>query len=216
MVAVTLLLGAGSVFLAGWSWQIWQTSNITSAVTYERDLTSITKVASVQAAPIPTLILGDPNARTTLVFYGDTACVDCGRFVREVLPELELRYLSVNRLKIVYVPLPFVSSGSLMAGEASYCAGEQGLFSEYYKRMMLGNEVSRVHLTDLAVASGLKLGEFTSCLESGRYTNVVRSNTDDARSRSLTDVPAFLLGGRILRGYQPASVIEALLTAEGL
>jgi len=182
--------------------------------------THASKKRPVEVIPAPALIIGDPNAKVTLVEYGDFHCSSCGEFFRLIEPQIRQSYIDEGKVKIEYRVYPWVSSDSVRAGLAAYCAGDQGKFTLYHDELyrMQGAEDSMVftavHLKQLAGQLGLDATAFSACYDSGRYAAKVNHGVAEAQAMGINATPTFLIGGRRVVGAQSFATFKALIDAQ--
>jgi protein-disulfide isomerase len=119
-----------------------------------------------------------------------------------------------------YQHFAFLGPESQWTAEASECAAEQDAFWEFhdlvFDRQAGENQgaLSKENLKQFAVDLGLDSEAFDSCLDSGKYAALVRTETAGAQSLGVTGTPAFLVNGRPLVGAQPFEVFEQAIEAE--
>jgi protein-disulfide isomerase len=109
--------------------------------------------------------------------------------------------------------------GSQAAAEASECAAEQGAFWDYhdllYDPEARGNRgFEKDNLKQFAAELGLDTSAFDTCLDSGTYASVVRTETAMIQSLGARGTPAFLINGQPLAGAQPFEVFQGIIKAE--
>lgn len=141
-------------------------------------------------------VLGDANAPVTLETYSDFLCGACSVHVLTVEPEIIAEYVQAGNVRIVYRHLGQVASNSLLAGEASECAADQGRFWEM--RELLYNETSALYAPDIreqlvAFAAQLELdtATFAACLADGTHRAQVVSDYDEAQADGVQSRPVF-------------------------
>ena len=68
---------------------------------------------------------GDPDARITIVEFGDYQCPGCAGFATYVEPELLAAYVETGKAKFVYYDYPIISAhrNAFLAARAARCAG---------------------------------------------------------------------------------------------
>ncbi len=113
---------------------------------------------------------------------------------------------------------------SQWAAEASECAAEQDAFWEYhdyfFENRAGGNQGSydKENLKQFAVDLGLNTTSFNEGLDSGKYTQLVQSDTNTGQQFGVRSTPSFLVNGQPIVGAQPFEVfeqaIEILLAAD--
>lgn len=175
-------------------------------------------------------VLGDKNAKVTLIDFSDYECPFCKRHFEQTLPELMKKYIDTGKVKMVYrdLPLPFHEPMATTEAIAANCAREQGDDSTYYKfhdeifkrTTSNGNGLTKENLYTIAADLGLNADTFKSCLDSEKYKDEVQKDLADANKAGATGTPTFFIGkstsnGEIsatkLVGAQPLSAFEAII-----
>ena len=77
-------------------------------------------------------ILGNPDAKITIVEFGDYQCTFCYKFHDETMKKIDQAYIKTENVNFVYRDFPLNGSQSILASEASYCAQKQNKFWEYH------------------------------------------------------------------------------------
>ncbi len=119
-----------------------------------------------------------------------------------------------------YQHFAFLGTESEWAAEASECAGDQNAFWEYHDLLFdrWGGEnrgaFSKDNLKQFAAEMGLDTAAFSECLDSGKYTSIVRAERAAAQSLGVRGTPAFLINGRPVVGAQPFEVFQQIIEAE--
>ena len=125
-------------------------------------------------------------------------------------------------MRLGYVHFAFLGPESQWAGEASECAADQNAFWEYHDFLFDSQSgenqgaFNKDNLKAFAGQLGLETQAFNECLDSGKYTELVRQETAWAQSLGVQSTPTFVLNGQGIVGAQPFEVfqqaIDALLT----
>ena len=187
-------------------------------------------LARSQKTPAPTAasldikaaqILGNSNAKLTLLEISDYECPYCRRHFREVEPRIRAAYVDTNELRYAFVdsPLEPIHPAALKAAEAAQCAAEQGKFWEMHDALFSTDTIDDTQLAANAAAASLDLQRFNACRESGRYLESIRKGRDDLQRAGFNGTPLFVLGyvdehtGRIsvvktLRGALPFAAFQ--------
>lgn len=159
---------------------------------------------------------GASNPKLILVEFSDFECPFCAK----IHPTLT-RILNENKDKIAWVyrhyPLDFHENAQL-AAEASECAGEQGAFWGYAERIFNGSGVTRAQLEQYAQNLGLYVDGFKSCLDSGRYTEKVKSDLASGMGAGVNGTPATIMIKKdgtqeIISGALPYEQIKLMVEA---
>ncbi len=164
---------------------------------------------------------GDPNAPIRIEAYSDYQCVHCRDFYVQKEKQFVEQFVATGKVYFVYKTVAFGGPESLRAGEATYCAGEQGKFWEMHDIIFANWQTpntggySDVRLKAFAQKLGLDQSAFNSCLSSNKYSTQVQTvTTADTQKAGVRATPSFVLyytvngeeKTRLLEGNQPMSV----------
>ncbi|MCF7835664.1 MAG: DsbA family protein [Candidatus Marinimicrobia bacterium] len=143
-------------------------------------------------------VLGNPDAKITLVLYSDIECPYCKMF-HGVLEQTIEKYGKNGTLRWVYRHLPMESlhPTAFKEAEATECAAELGgenMFWEYIKTLVESEKApSQSNLVEDLSATAEKLGldkeKFSTCLNEGRYTSRVEETMAEAEKIGIQGTP---------------------------
>jgi protein-disulfide isomerase len=172
--------------------------------------------------------VGDPNAPVKLEEYSDFQCPYCARFSEDTEQAILDTYVATGKVYFTYHSVgEFIGPESSRSAEAAYCAGDQGKFWEYHD-YVLGNQrgenagwFNERRLTAFAEALDIDTGAFNSCLNGGKYRDMVRQELFTARDLGIQSTPTFVIsyevGGQtvtdIIKGAEPFSTFQQRLDA---
>jgi protein-disulfide isomerase len=174
-------------------------SNSKQNLSREQILAEITS-PTIPAAPV----LGSSNATVTLVEFGDYQCTYCHRFHVDTKNAVLSNYVATGKVRFVFKDFPIndlSDKASTLAADASYCAADQGKYWQYHDTLYNNWQgentgwVTRASLQQFAISIGLNQTSFTSCVNSGKYDSVVKSNYDTALAMGLNATPSFIIVG---------------------
>ncbi|MFQ5440808.1 MAG: DsbA family protein [Nitrosopumilaceae archaeon] len=158
-------------------------------------------------------ILGDTSAKITILEWGDYQCTFCYRFHDSTLKTLESDFISTGKVNLVFKDFPLNGPDSILAAEASYCAGDQGKYWQYHDELYKnwGGEktgwITRWSLNAFGTTVGLDLDKFNQCIDDHKYQNKVNSLYQFGKDLGIDATPSFLIfnGEKIIkiRGNQP-------------
>ena len=186
-----------------------------------------------QAEPVQTLAeycaensdncisLGEDSAPVTLVEVSDFGCVHCQSFHAETATPLKEQHLDTGDIRWVVLPYA-LSATTLPAAASAMCANEQDQYFDYANTLFAieppTTRLSADGYRQAAEAVGLDMDEFISCMDDGRYLDVISLNREKASAVGVSGTPTFFLNDEELSGAQPLSVfsqaIQALIAAE--
>lgn len=173
------------------------------------------------------VILGNADAKVTIVEFGDFQCSYCVKFFKETAPLIRKNYVETGKAKMVFKPLAFLGEESTSAALAAICAKDQGKFWEYHdalfrveyeemaKGIQSGNNGNLNPDLFKKIASNLKMdvNQFTSCFDSKKYEDVLSENSRaaEAAMNGRVSTPTLFVNSQMIQGAQPYSVFEAAI-----
>lgn len=171
---------------------------------------------------------GSPNARISIVEFGDYSCPACGSFATIVKPQIDLNYGDSEDVNFVFYDFPItnIHPHAFLAARAARCAGDQDRFWEYHAALFQNQSAWSLagappigQMEDYAETVGLDAGSFSSCLRSDKYADVVTANLRLGESLGISGTPTVLVsdgsGSPIRIPNDFASIRGAVETARG-
>ena len=166
-------------------------------------------------------LLGDANAKITIVEFGDYQCTYCHLFHENTKDALLQQYVSTGKANFVFRDFPLNGPDSVLAAEAAYCAGDQDKYWQYHDELYKnwGGEktgwVNQKSLDKFATTVGLDLDKFDKCVSGKKYEQKVTDNYNFGQKIGIDGTPSFVIfGGKDITkivGAQPISVFEQVL-----
>lgn len=172
------------------------------------------------------LIIGDSNARVTIVEYADFKCPNCNKFHQQVGKQLRSDFIDRKLAKIEFRNIPFIASDSRPAAEGTYCANDQKKFVQYHDRVFdfmwtnyyrqdnskeFENILTIDKLTELAGEAGLDRTAFNQCLVTAKHKLSVDSDLKKSEQDGVTGTPHIIINGKAVVGPQSYSAYKTLL-----
>lgn len=164
--------------------------------------------------------LGNPAAPVTIVEFGDFQCPFCGRFFQTTEKQIIEQYVKSGKARFVYRNFAFLGEESEWAAVAAQCANEQGKFWQYHDYLFSHQQgenqgaFSKENLKAFARAVGLAGSRFDSCLDSDKYLEAVRRDTEEGRGAGVNGTPGTFVNGRLIQGAVPFTQFQALIEEE--
>ncbi len=166
-------------------------------------------------------ILGDPNAKITMVEFGDYQCTYCHLFHQNTKDALLQQYVETGKVNFVFRDFPLNGPDSVLAAEGSYCADDQGKYWQYHDELYknwAGEKtgwVNQKSLDKFAMTVGLDLDKFDKCISDKKYEQKVLDNQKFGEKIGIDGTPSFIIfGGKGITkivGAQPISVFKQVL-----
>ena len=171
-------------------------------------------------------ILGNPSAPVTIVEYGDYQCPFCTRYFSQTQPLIVANYVNTGKVKMVFRNLAFLGPESTAAAQAAECANDQGKSWAYHDALYNakisdenkgGGEndgyFTQTVFIKLAQQIGLNIDQFTSCVSSNKYANLVAQEKTDASNLGVNSTPTFFVNGTMIQGAQPYANFQSAIDA---
>ncbi len=185
-------------------------------------------VPTTTLAPVGTIdgnrIIGNPQAKVTLVLYEDFQCPFCGKFFKESEQNIREIYVKNGNVRLVYRDFAFLGPESIKASEAARCADDQGKFWNYYDYLFTHQNgenqgaFSDPNLKSFAKVLGLDTTSFNKCLDDSKYAQAIADSKTEAGTAGVTGTPkGFILkNGKVvdtIDGAIPFEIIKQKLDA---
>lgn len=180
------------------------------------------QIVDVEVGKLP--MLGDKNAKVTIVEFSDLQCPFCKSYFDDTHKQLVTKYVDTGKVKFAFrhYPLASIHPNAQKAAEATECANEQGKFWEYHDKLFAVQETWSplaqadvlTTFTDYAGELSLDTAKFKSCLESDKYKKAVDDDTAAGSKIQVDGTPAFFVNGYRLTGAQPFSEFERVIEEE--
>jgi protein-disulfide isomerase len=142
--------------------------------------------------------IGPENAPVQIVEFGDFGCHSCRAWHNAGIKEQLLAEFG-DQISLEFRHFPVITRQSPQAAEAAQCAAEQGAFWPYHDYIYEQTAEGALGQSDLqsyAIAIGLDQAAFDSCLESGRFRELVQQDLRAAQDAGARGTPTFLINGQ--------------------
>jgi protein-disulfide isomerase len=172
------------------------------------------------------LTLGDPDAKVTVVEFGDLQCPVCKTYSEEIIPEVIDGSVRDGEAKLEFRNWVIIGPDSEEAARAALAASEQGRYwsfiTLFYANQGTENSgyVSDSFLESVAKGAGVRdLEQWNEDRESPRWDAQIAQTNTEAQQLGFTGTPSFLAEGP--NGEEPlgtpgsASSIEEAIRSVG-
>lgn len=177
---------------------------------------------NVEVGKLP--ILGDQNAKVTIVEFSDLQCPFCKSYVDDTHAQIKAKYIDTGKVKFAFRHYPLTSIHPLaqLASEAAECANEQNKFWEYHDKLFAEQESwspqaeadAKASFVEYAGGLGLDTTQFQSCVDSEKYKKNVEDDLAAGSAAQVDGTPAFFVNGYRMVGAQPFSEFEKVIEEE--
>lgn len=166
-------------------------------------------------------VLGNKDAKVTVVEFADFRCPFCEQFFTNVEPSIKKDYIDTGKVKFYFRHYAFLGPASTVAANAAECANEQGKFWAFhdymYKNQPPESDTSMYtvdKLTQIAGNLGMDTNKFSSCLSANKYQKNVDTDFQDGQKAGVGGTPSVFINGKIIIGACPTSVFQGAINAE--
>ena len=163
----------------------------------------------LKGIPQSGMILGEPQAKVTLLEFGDLQCPVCKGFSEEIIPDVIDSKVRSGEAKIEFRNFTIISQESVPAGAAAIAAGKQGLgwtFIELFYRNQGPEDsgyVTDEFLTEIAKGAGVPdIGQWDKDRKSSATLAEVKRTTEEAERLNFTGTPSFAVEGPATKGLE--------------
>ena len=155
--------------------------------------------------------LGSPDARYSLVEYGDYECPHCGH-LQPIAQELVRELGSELCFAFRHFPQPKIHPRSVPAAEAAEAADEQGKFWLMHERLFASQgALSDADLRRIARGLPVDMATFERDLGSGAPARRVAEDVESGTADGVAETPTLFVNGRMHAGsYEFLPLLEAL------
>ena len=165
-------------------------------------------------------VLGNKDAKVTIVEYADFRCPFCERFYTQSEKQIIADYVNTGKVRFIFRNYAFLGQQSVWASEAAECANEQGKYWEYYNWLFSNqalesdlNFYSKANLAKYAGQVGLGTAQFASCLNSDKYAKHVADDLASGKTIGVTGTPTTFINGQKIVGAQPYETFKQAIDA---
>lgn len=166
-------------------------------------LEEVTGVDRLMAGiPQSGMTIGDPNAKVTLIEFGDLQCPACAAYADEILPGVIEGAVKDGRAKLEFRNFTIIGPESTTAGEAAVAAGEQNRawqFLDIFYHNQGGENAGYVtddFLEAVAKAAGVAdLAKFNEDRKSKAVEKQVAKTVEEAQNFGFSSTPSFAVEG---------------------
>lgn len=162
-------------------------------------------------------LLGDKNAKVTVIEFADFQCPFCENFFTNVEANIKKDYVDSGKVKFAFRHYAFLGQESTDSANAAECANDQGKFWEYHDYLYThqGSEnsgaFSKENLKGFAATLGLDTGTFNDCLDTNKDKANVDKDIKEGGTAGVNGTPATFVNGVLISGAAPYADFKAAI-----
>lgn len=171
-------------------------------------------------------VLGNPNADVLIIVYSDTECPFCQRY-HSTMNQVMDEFAQSGQVAWVYRHFPLdIHPKARKEAEGLECANELGgnaAFWKYTDKIFEitpgNNNLDLAMLPKVAEMVGLNVGEFTACLDSGKYASRVQRDFENGANVGVNGTPHSIIWNRKtgrqipVKGALPFASVQAQINS---
>jgi len=118
-----------------------------------------------------------------------------------------------------YLNFAFLGDESQWSAEAAECAGDQNAFWDFHDYLFSHQNgenkgaFSKDNLKAFAADMGLDTDAFNTCLDTGKYTQLVKDQTSLGQQLGISSTPTFAINGQAIVGAQSFDTFKQKIDA---
>ena len=156
--------------------------------------------------------IGNKDAAVTILEFSDFQCPYCKGAQGTLKKILQVHG---NNVRLVFRHLPLeMHPQALPSARAAFCAGEQNRFWQYHDALFAAEELAPETFNRIAVALGLDLAKFKTCVDSELSRRAVLKDAQEAKRLGINGTPSFIINGTLLRGAPDFDAFSGIITRQ--
>jgi len=148
------------------------------------------------------IILGNDNAKITIIAYESLTCSHCASFHKDIYPELKKEYIDTGLAKIEFRHFP-LDMAAFNASKIAQCKTDQSLeiLESLYSNQQAwvkGNTIEEINsnLKNFIEKEGFKL-DFEKCIKNKEIEDfVLNDRVDGAKKFKVNATPTIIINGK--------------------
>ena len=177
---------------------------------------------SSAVSKVPDMILGNVDAKVTVIEYASYTCPHCANFHDTVWDEFKKNYIDTGKVKFVYREVYFDKFG-LWAAIVARCGGPEKYFGisdilyDHQKDWLASNDEKGIAdaLKKIGLSAGMTEDQVNACLnDNDQAKAMVTAYQTNATNDNVQGTPTFLINGESHSGEMTYAEFAALLDAK--
>lgn len=152
------------------------------------------------------MVLGDPNAKVTLIEYASVTCPHCAAFNETVMPDIKEKFVSTGKVKLIFREFPTAPANySLIGSVLARCAAEKAGSQDAYFLVTDAlfrtqhdwiKDNPKAELVKIVAQAGMDEAALDACLKRQELVEVINNNAKQGMEKyGVTGTPQFILNG---------------------
>jgi protein-disulfide isomerase len=167
----------------------------------------VSEVELMAPGALPDMVMGDANAKVTVIEYASMTCPHCAHFAETTFPEFKKRYVDTGKVRYIFreFPLDRLAAAAFMLAR---CASETDS-SKYFTMIDTMFRQQRVWavekplppLLTLSKQAGFTEATFNACLQNQKLLDGIEAVRTRAVDKfKVQSTPSFFINGTLTAG----------------
>ncbi len=179
--------------------------------------TSVDVTKLMVPPPLGDRVLGNPDAKVTMIEYASATCPHCAHFSNNTFPKLKTEYIDTGKVKYIFREFPF-DDLALAAFMLARCAPKDKYYPMievlYEQQEKWTHNDPKAELFKIAKLAGFTEESFNACLKNTEVAKGIIQGRDKAeKDFGVNSTPTFFINGKILQGNEPIEQFRSMLDA---
>ena len=182
-----------------------------------RLLTAEVQPVSSGVAPLPDVVLGNPDAPVMMIEYVSMTCPHCARFHETTLKDLKKEYIDTGKVKFVLREFPLDTWATAVAMVArcstNFYPTVDLFFATQQQWAVQGNALAEIE--KIARQVGVSGDKLKACLSDQALLDGINAVKDFGfRQMNVNSTPTLLLDGEKIEGDRSFGTLKKLIDAK--
>jgi len=161
-------------------------------------------------------VVGDPNAKVTVIEYASLGCPHCANFHFDVYPKIKKEYVDTGKVKFIFRDFP-LGTPSVAAAMIARCAGSKRYFAMidiFFKAQHQWSHAPNPleALKKTARFGGMSSADVDACIANQALLNSIQERAQAAQlDYEINSTPSFVIEGRKIAGGLPYADFKKVL-----
>jgi protein-disulfide isomerase len=152
--------------------------------------------------PLPEVCMGDSKAPVKIFVYTSLTCPHCAHFHRDVVPQVETKYIKPGYVWMVFRDFPG-DKVSLEAHQVAWCKGEikyldfvDLIYSNQDKWLTAKDPIAA--LKEIMLKNGISSEQFDAAIKNAELMDkIVQARLEGQKKYKITATPTIIISGKI-------------------
>lgn len=163
-------------------------------------------------------MIGNKDAKVTIVEFSDYECPFCGRFFQQTYVQIKKEYIDTGKVNLVFKDFPLnfhelAKPASLAANCVFESEGNEKYFEMHDLIFSNQDSLSEKKLKEWAISLGVSESDYDSCIIDPEMSAEIDGDFSQGASLGVSGTPSFVINGELIVGAQPFSVFKKAIDA---